>query len=170
MKILVFSDSHGDLESMVSAMKKHRKAEVVIFCGDGVRDFSQLRIKFPDKMYYGVTGNCDWYSDYPSYDEIELCCKKIFLTHGHMFGVKNGLSRIIDLGRSNGFDIVLFGHTHQQVTSAEGAMLIMNPGSIGCEGEYGIIEIDERTGMVTATEYPRSDIPPLKMNTISDIG
>ncbi len=167
MKILVFSDSHGDSESMKRVIRKHRRAEVIIFCGDGAREFSELRVLYPDKAFYGVTGNCDWYSDLPAYQEIELCGKRIFLTHGHLFDVKNGLSRIIDMGRSNGFDILLFGHTHRQLTSAEGAMLIMNPGSIGCEGEYGIIEIDEKTGMVTAAEYPHSDMPALKMNTIN---
>ncbi len=167
MKILVFSDSHGDSESMKRVIRKHRRAEVIIFCGDGAREFSELRVLYPDKAFYGVTGNCDWYSDLPTYQEIELCGKRIFLTHGHLFDVKNGLSRIIDMGRSNGFDILLFGHTHRQLTSAEGAMLIMNPGSIGCEGEYGIIEIDEKTGMVTAAEYPHSDMPALKMNTIN---
>ena len=167
MKILVFSDSHGDAESMKRVIRKHRRAEVILFCGDGARDFAEIRTMYPDKAFYGVTGNCDWYTDLPAYQELELCGKYIFMTHGHMFGVKNGLSRIIDMGRSNGFAIVLFGHTHQQLTSAEGAMLIMNPGSIGCDGEYGMIEIDENTGIVTATEYPRSDIPPLRMNTIN---
>ena len=170
MKILVISDSHGDTASFDSAVRRHRSADVIVFCGDGHRDLQTIRAAHRNKAYIAVAGNCDWYCDLPLVQQSELCSKKIIVTHGHMFGVKNGLSRIIDLGRSNGFDIVLFGHTHQQVTSAEGAMLIMNPGSIGCEGEYGIIEIDERTGMVTATEYPRSDIPPLKMNTISDIG
>ena len=169
MKILVFSDSHGDIESMKRAIKKHRHAEVIIFCGDGAREFSELRVLYPDKAFFGVTGNCDWYTDLPSYQEIELCNKRIFITHGHLFGVKNGISRLIDMGRSNGFDIMLFGHTHQQFTSAEGAMLVMNPGSVGCDGEYGMLDIDEDTGIVTATEYPKSDIPPLKMNTISSL-
>ena len=86
-----------------------------------------------------------------------------------MFGVKQGLSRLTELGRSNRFDIVVFGHTHQQLTSAEGPMILMNPGSVGYNEEYSIIDINEDNGIVTATEYPRSDFPPLKMNTISDM-
>ncbi len=163
MKILIFSDSHGDLDAMRAITRKNRRADAIIFCGDGVRDFNQLRGLFPDKEYFGVTGNCDWYSDYPAYDEIELCGLRIFLTHGHMFGVKNGISRIVDMGRNNGFNIIIFGHTHQQLTTVEGGMMIINPGSVGYHNEYVILDINEDTGEVAATEYPRSDIPPLKM-------
>ena len=169
MKILVFSDSHGDSVTMKSIIKKHRRAEVVFFCGDGGRDFNEMRVLFPDKAFFGVSGNCDWCSDLPAYQDFELCGKRIFLTHGHVFGVKQGLSRLTELGRSNRFDIVVFGHTHQQLTSAEGPMILMNPGSVGYNEEYSIIDINEDNGIVTATEYPRSDFPPLKMNTISDM-
>ena len=150
---------------MKRAIRKHRHAEVILFCGDGLREFSELRVLYPEKAFYGVTGNCDWYSSEPAYQELTLCGKRIFMTHGHLFGVKDGLSRISNMGRSNGFDIVVFGHTHQQVTSAEGTMVLMNPGSIGYQGEYGMLEIDEKTGMVTATEYPKSDFPPLRIIT-----
>ncbi|MBQ8135615.1 MAG: YfcE family phosphodiesterase [Clostridia bacterium] len=163
MKIIVFSDSHGDAVSMEEALKKHRSAEVMIFCGDGSRDIQTIRSLHPDKALFAVRGNCDWYCDFPDVLDLELCGKKIFVTHGHLFGVKQGLQRYIDHGHSNGYDIIIFGHTHKQLTSVEGNMLLLNPGAIGYGGKYAILEINENTGQITATEYPDSSMPPLKL-------
>lgn len=161
MKILVVSDSHGDESSFENAIKKHRSAEVVIFCGDGHRDFQTMRLLHPDKAFIGVAGNCDWYCDLPFVQETELCGKKILITHGHMHGVKDGYERIASFGRSNQADIVLFGHTHKQLATVEGGMLLLNPGSIGYRGNYSIIEINEKTGRIKATEYPDEDFGPI---------
>ena len=78
-----------------------------------------------------------------------------------MFGVKQSTERLINVGRQNGCDIVLFGHTHKQLTTVEGGMLVLNPGSIGYGGRYSIIEIDEKTGKIKATEYPDDDYGPV---------
>ena len=161
MKFLVFSDSHGDMAAMSSVMRKHRSAEVVMFCGDGCNDLAKLRMDHPDKAFFAVSGNCDWYCSEPNYQVLELAGKKIFITHGHMFGVKQSIERLINVGRQNGCDIVLFGHTHKQLTTVEGGMLVLNPGSIGYGGRYSIIEIDEKTGKIKATEYPDDDYGPV---------
>lgn len=162
MKMIVFSDSHGDTTVMRSALKKHnRRTDVVAFCGDGWRDLAEIRNEFPDKAYFSVRGNCDWYCNEPLFQEFELAGKKIFMTHGHMFDVKMGSSHIVNYGRSNGYDILLFGHTHKQLTSVEGSMLLLNPGSVGHGGNYSIIEINEQTGKIKATEYPYNDFGPV---------
>ncbi len=161
MKIIVFSDSHGDLTVMRSALKKHRSCEIVIFCGDGCSDIQKLRLDFPDKAFFSVCGNCDWYCSEPNFQQIELAGKKIFFTHGHMFGVKQSCDRIINVGKQNGSDIILFGHTHKQMTSVEGGILLLNPGSAGYGGKYSIIEIDEKNGKIKATEYPDDDYGPV---------
>ena len=104
-------------------------------------------------MFISVRGNCDWCCNVPDREEFTLCGKKIFITHGHIYGVKQGLSRITAYGHSINADIVLFGHTHQQIVTVDGSMLIMNPGSLGYNAEYGIIDIDDN-GKITAEEYP----------------
>ncbi len=38
-------------------------------------------------------------------------------------------------------DILLFGHTHVPYTAYDDGMYIMNPGSIGYTGTYGIVDI-----------------------------
>lgn len=156
MKILVFSDSHGNDYKMALAVKKHKDANAIIFCGDGHRDIEDLRKTFPKKNIFAVRGNCDWCNDLPLLMTVELGGKKILVTHGHAQYVKEGLDRLTRLGHSENADIVLFGHTHRSLTTADSRMLIMNPGSIGFDGCYGIIDIDEATGTITANEYPEN--------------
>lgn len=153
MKILVFSDSHSESDMLPEIIQSNSTAEVVVFCGDGYNDIDHLRYAFPEKMFITVRGNCDWCCNAPDKEEITLNNKKILITHGHIFGVKDGLSRITAYGHSINADIVLFGHTHQQLVTVDGSMLLMNPGSFGFNGQYGIIEIDDN-GKITATEYP----------------
>ncbi len=156
MKILVLSDSHGYTSDIELAIRKHKKAEVIAFCGDGHRDIEEVQRKYPDKTFLKVRGNCDWGCDNALLMTIELGGKKLLLTHGHAQYVKEGLEHLISLGHRENADIVLFGHTHHQLTTADSKMLIMNPGSIGFNKEYGLVEIDESTGTITATEYPDS--------------
>ena len=54
MKILVFSDSHGNDHRMALAVKKHKTAEVIIFCGDGHRDIEDLQRTFPKKQSFST--------------------------------------------------------------------------------------------------------------------
>ena len=164
MKILIFSDSHGDAASMRQAIKKHRSAEVIFFCGDGHDDINTIRHLFPEKAVYSVKGNCDIFCNVPYLFDIELCGKKIAILHGHMHGVKDGLYTISCFGKSRGYDIVIFGHTHKQLTTVEGDMLLMNPGSIRM-GYYSILELDEKTGTVKATEYPDNDFGPVVLRS-----
>ena len=154
MKILVFSDSHGNDHRMALAVKKHKTAEIIIFCGDGHRDIEDLGRTFPKKKIFAVRGNCDWCNDLPLLMTVELGGKRVMITHGHAQYVKEGIERLTALGHRENADIVLFGHTHRPLTTADGRMLIMNPGSVGFDGCYGIIDIDEATGTITAEEYP----------------
>ena len=153
MKILVLSDSHGETEELENVIRSNSAAEIVIFCGDGNGDIEAMRYVFPEKMFISVRGNCDWCCNAPDKEEITLCGKKIFVTHGHIYGVKQGLSRITAFGHNINADIVLFGHTHQQIVTVDGSMILMNPGSLGFNAEYGIIDIDDN-GKITTEEYP----------------
>ncbi len=143
MKLIAISDSHGSTSSIIAAVRKHNDADVIVFCGDGHKDIDNIGYMFPDKMMIAVKGNCDWYCDFLDTQEITLCGRKIFITHGHLYGVKQGLNSIISRGKSIGADIILFGHTHIQTAFWENNMLVLNPGSIGYNKTYATIEIDE---------------------------
>ena len=47
MRILVVSDTHGDLRSLIKAVDAQRKAEIIVHCGDGTAFFRQRRFLKP---------------------------------------------------------------------------------------------------------------------------
>lgn len=155
MKIIVTSDSHNQMMRIRDVIIKHYDADVVIFCGDGYKDIDEIRLLFNDKMIVSVRGNCDLGCDFRDSLEMTFAGKRFFITHGHIYNVKQGYNYIKQYGKNANSDIVLFGHTHIPYLSAEdNNMILLNPGSIGYSGTYGIIEIDDNTGKVTATLYP----------------
>lgn len=149
MRILVVSDTHGDLVPLKRAVLSQTKAEVVIHLGDGEGDADLAARSFPEKMFLQVRGNCDWGSQLPPAGEFEAAGAKIFYTHGHLYGVKSGDYRIISEARERGAKILLFGHTHQAREDYEDGLYIMNPGRLsGWEPSYGTIDITPQ-GIVT---------------------
>ena len=161
MKLLVFSDSHQNETSLFHAIRHHKDVSHIFFCGDGHGDIETMQKKFPDKTFYIVRGNCDWCCDYPNLLTVNLGGKKFLLCHGHIQMVKSGLERLIALGHQENADIVLYGHTHHQLTIADSRMLVCNPGSIGYNEEYVLLDIDETTGKITAEEYPNNQYGPV---------
>ena len=78
-----------------------------------------------------------------------MLADRIFVTHGHAYGVKSGLGRLIDKAESVGADIALYGHSHIPDLTYMRGISAFNPGSISMprqEGRrctYGTIEISE---------------------------
>lgn len=141
MRIVVMSDSHRAKRNLFEIVEKHiDAADLFIFLGDGEDDFDEVLMLYPNLKYERVSGNCDWYSDYPLYKEINFDGKKIFFSHGHPFHVKFGYGEIISEAKKRGADICLFGHTHLQYTDYDDGLYVMNPGSVA-GGEYGMIDI-----------------------------
>ena len=117
MKALIFSDSHGNISVMKKVITSSPDADCVIFAGDGVSDAEGLQNEFPEKMFFSVRGNNDYrLSPYGYEREGELLFvlegKKIFLTHGHSFGVKSSLNSLFLKAQRDEIDLVIFGHTH----------------------------------------------------------
>lgn len=155
MRILVTSDTHGDSASLRRAVLSQPKAEIVIHLGDGGDDVELVRTSFPERTFLQVRGNCDWGSALPQTGEFEAGGKKIFYTHGHMYGVKSGDYTIISEARSRKADILLFGHTHQPREDYEDGLYIMNPGRLsGWEPTYGIIDITEQGIVLNVMKLP----------------
>lgn len=164
MKILVFSDSHNNPSAMEHILRKRKHIDAVIFCGDGHEDIAQMQRKFPDKPFFCVKGNCDWYCDFATLQTVTLCGKKLLITHGHIQYVKQGTDHLVSLGKREAADIILFGHTHRQLTTVEEGILLINPGSIGYDDSYSLLEIDEKTGRMVVTEYPDDQYGPVIIN------
>lgn len=150
MKILVVSDTHGDFNSLLRAVKAQPDAEVIVHCGDGDEQVQLLKETVKDKMIVCVRGNCDWNSFLPSKETLKICGKKIFITHGHLYNAKVGLYTIMCAAREEGADILLYGHTHIAMNTYEDGLYMMNPGSChGYMASYGIIEITENGDVLT---------------------
>ncbi len=117
MKLLIFSDSHGDAGYMRRAVLKNRDADAIIFLGDGLMDVMYSLEGEYSIPIYKVKGNCDigissYYPDVKKTDELFLDGKKIIFTHGDLYSVKSTTQDLSRLAISRGADIVLFGHTH----------------------------------------------------------
>lgn len=133
MKIIVFSDSHGNMDWMIAAMEQERP-DCVFFLGDHQKDGWALSDLYPRILTYVVRGNCDWG---PGTEEtlLELEGVRFLLTHGHQYGAKTGMGGLRSAGLRAGADMVCFGHTHHAVSLEEGTVRLFNPGTIG--GPYG---------------------------------
>lgn len=142
MKILVMSDSHGELNYMITAIEDEHP-DYVFFLGDHERDAWDLSRLYPKIPVCAVRGNCDWGGGQDQW-VIELENVRFMLTHGHLYGVKTGLSQLCSAGEAAGADVVCFGHTHCKLnTVSETGVLLFNPGAVGgSRGQrvtYGII-------------------------------
>ena len=148
MKILLFSDSHGYLNNMIKAVETNKETEMIIHLGDCVRDAINIKKLFPAKKYEYVRGNNDWSADCPEEKLLYLGGKKIFITHGHRYGVKLDYIRLILQGKAVEADAVFFGHTHCAEELYEEGIMMVNPGSIGAPSSVGsptycVVEISD---------------------------
>jgi len=141
LRILVMSDSHGSKKNMFEAIDIETP-DVILHLGDNIRDCYDVEALYPEIMLRAVKGNCD--GGYPGaeIDEFVLEDKRFLMTHGHLFGVKHGKARILEVAKSRGADILLFGHTHIPYHKEENGLIALNPGSIGYgEKSYAVLEL-----------------------------
>ena len=158
MKILVFSDAHGDTYCMRRALSMNPDADYAIFLGDGIRDAETVFSEFPSVSPLIVRGKCDFFqTDYPTVRILHAGGKKILICHGHTFSVKGGRGGLIAEALREGVDIALYGHTHEArcdyVDQNDRQIYLVNPGSIHRSylgsGEYALIVIKGNDALVS---------------------
>ena len=130
MRILVLSDSHGNVDNMARAVEL-TAPDRVLHLGDCQRDLTALRARFPALPMEGVPGNCDYGSCDQPERLIELGGVRILMLHGHTRGVKSDVMRAVWAARECGAQVLLFGHTHRPLVDNDGALLVLNPGAAG---------------------------------------
>lgn len=152
MKILVFSDSHGNVAKMAEITRRE-EPDQLLHLGDLVQDARALGEQFPSLPLACVCGNCDGRSDLPAQRILTFDGRRVLMCHGHTYGVKAGMGGAAAAAREAGVDALLFGHTHSAFCDLAGELWIMNPGSIGSlyTPTYGVIRITG-AGMVCYTE------------------
>ena len=141
-KILVLSDSHSYFDKVLKIFEKE-KPDIVIGAGDGIKDIEELSYIYPKAEYYMVKGNCDYFDRSHNEENLfEIDNIKIFLTHGHLYGVKRSLSSIKEIGKKSNASLIVFGHTHKPYIEKDGDMTLFNPGATE-DGRYGIIILEK---------------------------
>lgn len=131
MKILVLSDSHGNLNNIKKATDAYGKnANVIVHCGDGTRGEAEwIKQNCKNNMVVCVKGNCDFGSTLNDVEILSLEGFNVMITHGHLYGVKMGLTNLSYKAEENNCNMVLFGHTHIPTDETIGNIRMINPGS-----------------------------------------
>ena len=106
MRVLVVSDSHGNVDNMVRAVE-WVQPDYVLHLGDCQRDLEALRREFPGLAMEGVPGNCDTRN------------------------VKSSPMAAMYAAKECGAQVLLFGHTHRPMVDNDGTLLTLNPGAAG---------------------------------------
>ncbi len=92
MKILVMSDTHGNLENAKYVLEEviSTGVKTVLHCGDYISDARLLQKFYPEIEVYGVYGNCDVGFGGAYSEVVTLEGVAIYMSHGHKYGVKWG--------------------------------------------------------------------------------
>ena len=131
MRLVVFSDSHGNFAALNRMLAAQPEADMFLHCGDGDKEVDDLQALYPQKRILFVRGNCDWGSSAKDDELITVAGKRIFFTHGHGYDVKRGYDKLTGRAKALGADIACFGHTHLPLSIRREGLHLVNPGSIG---------------------------------------
>ncbi len=147
MKILIVSDTHGRNTELAALLDEMDGPDMLIHCGDveGSEYMISECAGCPVEM---VAGNNDFFSSLPREREFCIGDYKVWLTHGHSYGVSMSGETIKKEAIARGVDIVIYGHTHKPVIDESKRVIAINPGSlsyprqIGRRPSYIIMELD----------------------------
>ncbi len=148
MKIIVFADSHTDLDTM-SVVVKAEKPGMIIHLGDHLTDGLGLKALFGSIPIELIKGNTDMGVGYPEERVFAVNKMVFFIAHGNRYRVEDGIEDICERGKNCKADIILYGHTHKPMLCVRKGIKIMNPGRIGrksskqIQATYGLIELKE---------------------------
>lgn len=157
MKIIVFSDSHGDPKALSAALEKNIAGlDLCVFLGDGTDDMEYALSAYPTLARVIVSGNREEYLTSflsaavpPRECEFEAGGLKFLALHGHRpANVKSGLGGTAKYAAAKGADVVLYGHTHikddRVIDAGDRKVRMINPGSAGrgSERSYALLNIE----------------------------
>ncbi len=158
MRVLVVSDSHGDFSTLRRIYERERKGgqagekplDLLIHLGDGAYDAMLLQ-RMTGIRVEAVNGNNDPRGAFPDELCIQLEGIRVYMTHGHNFGVRAGLQLLARAARKERAGLVLFGHTHQDLLVEKRGLTLLNPGAASHWGgsSYALLEIEGKRYKIT---------------------
>lgn len=159
MRIVVFSDSHGDIFQAIEVVRRNEKEKVFIFLGDGVDELETLREMYPHKEFIGVRGNCDFFCHLPDEYTMDADGVKLICTHGHLYNVKSTQEKLAEAARKKGATVALYGHTHKSLVKYDDGLYLVCPGSISRPADryptYATIDITKKGIFCNIVEMKR---------------
>jgi putative phosphoesterase len=153
-RILVISDTHGDLDPALRAVEASRPLDGVIHLGDLLHDAGRLQAE-TGLTFRTVAGNNDAYLQAEESLLFSREGVRIFACHGHRFDLhphhprrewKRSFAAMLQEAGKHGAHCVLFGHTHVSFCKRREGMLVMNPGSLWTgerELTYGLLTLQD---------------------------
>ncbi|MGP3592291.1 phosphodiesterase [Vagococcus sp. WN89Y] len=164
MKLMFASDIHGSLPATERILELFAKSDArwLVILGDvlnhGPRNalpqgYAPAEVagllNEQARRIIAVRGNCDSEVDqmllhFPitaPWQQVLLDERRLFLTHGHLFGQDNVPP--LEAG-----DVLVYGHTHIPLAEKRGDVIHFNPGSVsipkgGFVASYGMLEDNE---------------------------
>jgi uncharacterized protein len=146
MIIGVISDTHGMKVAIRQAVSAAGAVDMWLHAGDFRRDADYLQ-KLTNLPVVAVEGNCDNWGRSAQEELIEVAGKKIWMTHGHRYQVKQSMVALVRKSEELQADVAIFGHTHLPFVLKEQGILLFNPGSAAYSSTgrlptYGILTIN----------------------------
>ncbi len=142
MKVLILSDSHGNVPLLKKILGRELPCDYIIHCGDGVDDIRHCDTK--DAATLLISGNMDLGkpADHARSIITTLGGFKVLITHGDVHRAHQDYIELHEDGLRNKCAAVIFGHTHRPYIGA-GNPVLFNPGP-ALNGLYGLAFINER--------------------------
>lgn len=137
MKIIIVSDSHGEIDLLRKIVNQNLDADVFLHLGD-----SQLPEDYLNP-FCSVKGNCDFFVPYPSYRILHTPYGDFYCEHGHLRG---GITtEFLKIRQCVGY---LYGHTHCRKNEIRDGIHFINPGSLtrprdGLSGSYIVMNCEK---------------------------
>ena len=149
MRILVISDTHGQIDALYEILEREQEFQILIHCGDVEYQADEIRQLVKDCPCYIVAGNNDWGRDLRDELILNLDDYRVMICHGHQYRISLGEDWLIEEAQSRNAKIVFCGHTHRPMVLQKGNLLLLNPGSLsyprqaGRKPSYIVLEIDK---------------------------
>ena len=129
MKVLIISDSHGRDKWLDYVIENEKGLDRIIHLGDLEGSEEHLETIAPCPVEI-ISGNNDYFAEYPREKVIQISGHKILLTHGHYYGVSFGRERLAGAARMLGCSMAMYGHTHCPEIDEVNGIRVINPGSL----------------------------------------
>jgi putative phosphoesterase len=129
VRIGLVSDSHRALGALARAVERMGNVDAILHAGDETRDAAAMSqwVKVP---VWSVAGNWDRIGPgTPAVRVLDDFGPRLLLTHGHQYGVKQGMDGLIQLAQQHAAVVAVYGHTHRHHAEVKNGVLVVNPGS-----------------------------------------